>query len=115
MIIRETEKSFADRNNENSEAYWGAWTAYSKTIAEAGIMRGGTGLQMPETATTVIFHGDKKTVHDGPYLDSKEQLGGFFIIEVADLDEALLWAKRLPVGEGGKVELRPVLPRPSEK
>lgn len=114
LVISESPESYADRINENQEAYWGAWSAYAKTIAESGVMRGGAGLQMPDTATVVTFKGDTKTVHDGPYAETKEQLGGFFIIEVNNLDEALAWAKKCPIMRGGHVEIRPVLPPPPQ-
>lgn len=72
-------------------------------------MRGGAGLQPPHTATTVTLADGGHQVQDGPFSDSKEQLGGFFLIEVDSLDEALAWAARLP-SPAGKIEVRPCLP-----
>ncbi len=69
----------------------------------------GTGLQMPNTATTVRMQDGKRHVQDGPYADTKEQLGGYFVVDVPDLDMALDWAARCPVKPGGTVEVRPVL------
>lgn len=113
ILIYEGKEDFATRNHpEKAGAYWGAYTAYSKAIAESGIMRGGAGLQGPDTATVVSFSNGKRHVQDGPYADTKEQLGGFFIIEAANLDEALKWAAKCPAMTGGKVEVRPVLPPP---
>ncbi|NBO19808.1 MAG: YciI family protein [Proteobacteria bacterium] len=112
MIISESRDSLADRTNNNQEAYWGAWMAYAQAIGQSGIVRAGAGLQAPETATHIVFKGDKKTVHDGPFPDAKEQLGGFFVIEVETLDQALEWARRCPITKGGSVEVRPVLPPP---
>lgn len=60
-----------------AEAYWGAWMAYVKAINEAGVVRGGEGLDYPSTATTVTFKNGKQVVQDGPFADTKEQLAGF--------------------------------------
>lgn len=97
---------------EHAEAYWGAWMAYVKAINEAGIVRGGEGLDLPSTATTVTLKNGKQVVQDGPFADTKEQLAGFFIIEVPNLDVALEWAARNPASANGKVEVRPVLSKP---
>jgi hypothetical protein len=91
-------------------AFWGAFVPYMKALQESGIVVGGAGLQPPDTATTVRLQGGKALVQDGPYANTKEQLGGFFIIRVPDLDAALEWAKRYPAGEGGLVEVRPNIP-----
>ena len=114
ILINESEVSFKDRGNENQQAYWGAWSAYVIAINEAGIVVSGAGLQGPETATTVLFKGEEKVIHDGPFADAKEQLGGFFIINAKDLDEALEWAKRCPITKGGSVQVRPVIPPMNE-
>ncbi|MEM6537390.1 MAG: YciI family protein [Pseudomonadota bacterium] len=98
---------------KQAEAYWGAWMAYVEAINEAGIVRGGEGLDYPSTATTVTINNGKQEVQDGPFADTKEQLAGFFIIEVPNLDVALEWAARNPASANGKVEVRPVLPKPS--
>ena len=95
-----------------SGPYWGAWTAYMGAIAQAGIMVSGAGLQPPHTASTVRVSEGKRDVHDGPFADTKEQIGGFCVIEVADLDAALDWAAQAPCAETGAVEVRPVLPPP---
>ena len=71
-------------------------------------MRGGEALQLPDVATTLVSRqGGEPLVHDGPFADTKEQLGGFFIIEVANLDEAIRWASQCPAAGTGKVEIRP--------
>ena len=89
LLINESDLSFQDRMNENQQSYWGGWSAYVKAISEAGIVVSGSGLQGPDTATTIIFKKDEKIVHDGPFIDAKEQLGGFFVIKVENLDQAL--------------------------
>ena len=78
--------------------------------AELGSKRiGGAGLKATATATTVQTADGKKTVHDGPFAEAKEQLGGFYLVEVADLDEAISIAKKVPVLQGGAIEVRPLL------
>lgn len=104
----------AERNDpEKADAYWGAWTSYARAIAESGIMRGGAGLQTPDTATVLSLQNGKRHVQDGPYAETKEQLGGFFVIEVPNLDAALEWAAKSPAMAKGKIEVRPVLPPPA--
>jgi hypothetical protein len=111
LIMTETAADFAKRNDPNqAPAYFGAWAAYVKAIAESGIMVSGLGLQPPETATTVRIRDGKRVLHDGPYAEAKEMLGGFFVINVPDLDAALEWAARSPSAESGCVEVRPALP-----
>jgi hypothetical protein len=86
-----------------------AWSAYTKALIDAGVMRGGNALKPGLSATTVRLRDGRRDVQDGPYADSKEELGGYYIIEVSDLDEALQWAARNPAASSGAVEVRPIL------
>jgi hypothetical protein len=79
-----------------------------QALHEAGVHVAGAGLQLPETATTVTL-GDQRRVQDGPYADTKEQLGGYFVINVPNLDAALEWAARIPAAPGSAIEVRPNL------
>jgi hypothetical protein len=97
------------RDPAKSEAYHAGWMAYLDAIRASGHVRSGAGLQGAETATTVKVEGGKRQVQDGPFADTKEQLGGFFVIDVPDLDTALTWAARAPCAATGGVEVRPVL------
>jgi hypothetical protein len=113
MILTEPETEFAKRNDPNEAgAYWGGWNAFIGAMAQAGIIVNGDGLHPPHTATTLRIRDGKRTVQDGPFADSKEQLGGYFIIEVPDLDTALDWAAKSPSASYGSVEIRPVMPPP---
>jgi hypothetical protein len=94
---------------EHAAQYWGGWNAYIGAMREAGVIVSGNALLPAETATTVRLHAGKRAVQDGPFADTKEQLGGYFILEVKDLDAALDWAARAPCAEAGAVEVRPVL------
>ncbi|HYD43842.1 MAG TPA: YciI family protein [Phenylobacterium sp.] len=78
-------------------------------MREAGVMLGGDGLQPGDTATTVRLTNGERVLHDGPFPETREQLGGYYLIEVADLDVAVAWARRVPVSDGGGVEVRPVM------
>jgi len=102
---------FSDRTDPDKKAaFWGAFLPYLQAVKDAGIFKGGAGLEPPESATTVRLQNGKRAVQDGPYADTKEQLGGFFIIDVPDLDTALQWAARYPAGPRGVVEVRPNMP-----
>ena len=111
LLIFEAPEHFAARNSAENDSYLGAWRAYHKAILEAGIYVGGDPLQPPETATTVRLKDGKRRVQDGPFADTKEQLGGFTILELPSLDEALEWAARCPAASAGAVEVRPVSPQ----
>ena len=110
LLIFESPQAFAARNADENDAYLGAWRAYHKALEEAGIYVGGNPLQAPETATTVRLKEGKRSVQDGPFADTKEQLGGFTILELPSLDAALDWAARCPAASFGAVEVRPVSP-----
>lgn len=111
LIFNETAEGFAARNHpEQAGPYWGGWTAFIGAMAQAGVIVKGDGLQGPHTATTLRVRDGKRQVQDGPFPDAKEQLGGYFVIEVPDLDAALDWAAQAPCALYGSVEVRPVLP-----
>jgi hypothetical protein len=95
---------------EKREAFWAGFLPYVKALREAGVVVAGAGLKAPEAATTVRVRDGQRLVQDGPYADTKEQLGGFFIIDVPDHDTALDWAARCPAGDSTVVEVRPTLP-----
>lgn len=113
LIFRETLAEI-DRREDPAEspAYWGAWNAYVGAMVGAGVVVSGNGLQPPRTATTVRLDGGQRQVQDGPFADTHEHLGGYFIIEVESLDHALEWAARAPCASAGSVEVRPVMPSP---
>ena len=77
-------------------------------LVASGMAWSGNRLKDSHTATTITNEGGKRTLHDGPYAETREQLGGYYLIEAADLDAALKWADKIPLLDGGKVEVRPV-------
>lgn len=109
MLIYQSPADFAARSDPaKRDAFWGAFLPYMKALQDAGVVVSGAGLERPESAATVMLGGEKRQVQDGPFADTKEQLGGFFVLDVPDLDTALDWAARCPVGAA--VEVRPNLP-----
>jgi hypothetical protein len=111
LLIYESPEAFAARKNDDNDSYLAAWRAYHKVLDEAGIFVGGAPLEVPETGTTVRLKEGKRRVQDGPFADTKEQLGGFTILELPSLDEALEWAARCPAASAGAVEVRPLDPK----
>ena len=77
-------------------------------LVASGMAWSGNRLKEGHTATTIAQEGGKRSLHDGPYSETREQLGGYYLIEAADLDEALKWADKIPLLDGGKIEVRPV-------
>jgi hypothetical protein len=84
------------------------YTAYFKAAAEAGVMRGGPRLQDSATATKVAVRDGQRMITDGPFAEAREQLGGIFVLECENLDQALDWAARCPGASHGTIEVRPV-------
>jgi hypothetical protein len=102
----------ADEPGPDSDSfgpYMAEWAAYSQALVEAGAMVSGEALHGTGTASTVQVRDGKRIVTDGPFIESKEVIGGFYVIDVADLDEALDWAARIPNAHFGTVEVRPVM------
>jgi hypothetical protein len=90
------------------QQWLGAYQAYLDAMTSAGVLKSSTGLEHSSGAATVRVANGKLQVLDGPYADSKEQLGGFHIIEVPDLDAAVVWASRSPTSLHGVVEVREI-------
>lgn len=113
ILVHETAADFAERTDPvKGPAYMGAHFAYAQALAQAGVAAGGAGLHAPATATTVRVRDGRRHVQDGPFADTKEQVGGFYLIEVPDLDTALEWAAKCPNAARAGVEVRPLLPSP---
>ena len=85
------------------------WEDFERELVAAGGYLAGDGLQPSSTAATVKRFGDERIVTDGPFAETKEQLGGFYLIECDSLDDAIEWAKKVPVGDGQSIEVRPVM------
>lgn len=108
LLIYESDADFALRNDpQRAPEYWNGWTVYTEALQKAGVMAGGAGLEPVHTATLLQLRDGKRVVQDGPYADAKEQLGGYYVLDVPDLDTALDWAARCPAAANGTLELRP--------
>ena len=109
VLIYEPEGAYA---GEGGQAALGDIVAKHMALAAdlrtKGWMKDGSGLQDSTTATTVVTQAGQQTLHDGPFAETREHLGGYYLIDVANLDDALAVARRVPVMNGGKVEVRPL-------
>ncbi len=94
-----------DQVMEVTEAYG----KYSEDVEAAGVFVSGEGLQPSSTATTLRMSGGERLLTDGPFAESKEQVGGFYVLDCKDLDEALEWAEKCPASQDGTIEIRPVM------
>jgi hypothetical protein len=97
------------REDESARAPMQAWYDYTRELQEAGVERGNNALQGLDTATTVRERDGERLVADGPFAETKEMLGGYYLIDVPDLDAALAWAAKVPNAPYGSVEVRPVV------
>ena len=108
MMLYVNEAGWTKLSKAEQEQGVAAYTAYTEALTKAGVLKGANRLKPTLSATTVRTSNGKTQVLDGPYVDSKEQLGGYYLIEVPDLDVALSWAARCPAAGHGVVEVRPV-------
>jgi hypothetical protein len=107
MVFADSSR-FAKMSKADQEQGMAAYTSYTKALREAGVHVGSNRLGPASSATTVRVANGKSQILNGPYADSKEQFGGYFLIDVPDLDEALSWAARCPGASHGAVEVRPL-------
>ena len=107
LLLYSKEAGWSKLTKAEQEQAMAAYKAYTEALRKAGVLRGVNRLQPSSTATTVRVANGKSQVLDGPYLNSRAQLGGYFIVDVADLDAAISWAARCPAASHGIVEVRP--------
>ena len=109
-LIYADEQAAATMTEDEQSANMAAWFSFTDDLAKAGKMLAGEALQPTETATTVRLGSNGKLVTDGPFAETKEQLGGYYVISADNLDEAIDWVARMPhMGRGGCVEIRPIM------
>jgi hypothetical protein len=108
LMVYVNEASWPKMSKAEQEQGMAAYGAYTEALNKAGVLKGSNRLQPVSTATTVRLANGKPQVLDGPYIDSKEQVGGYYLIDVPDLDAAISWASRCPGASHGVVEVRPV-------
>ena len=113
LMLYAREAGWSELTQAQQEQAMGAYNAYTEALKNAGVLMGVNRLQPTSTATTVRVANSKSQVLDGPYADSKEQLGGYYILDVPDLDAAISWAARCPAASHGTVEVRPLWSKPA--
>lgn len=91
------------------EQYMGEYFAFTNEVSEAGVMRGGNALHPASEGSTIAVRAGKAELVDGPFAETKEQLGGYYLLDCADLDAALHWAAKIPGARYGRIEVRPVV------
>jgi hypothetical protein len=108
MMIYNNEPAMLGASKEQASQTMAAYGAYTEAIQKSGVLVGSNRLRPTSDATTVRVANGKTQVLDGPYADTKEQLGGYYLIDVPDLDAALSWAARCPGASHGTIEVRPI-------
>ena len=113
LMLYTEEGGWSKLTKSQQEQGIAAYGAYTEALKQAGVHKGSNRLQPTSSATTVRVANGKSQVLDGPYIESKEQLGGYYLIDVPDLDAAISWAARCPTASHGAVEVRPVWAMPA--
>jgi hypothetical protein len=108
LLIYGNEQAMMSAGPETAGQMMAAYAAYTDALKKAGILSGSNRLKPTNAASTVRVTGGKTQVLDGPYVETKEQLGGYYMIDVPDLDAALSWAARCPGASHGGIEVRPI-------
>jgi hypothetical protein len=110
LLIYDNEDTWQNMSEAERGTILQEYGVYTEELRSAGAFAGGEALQPTATATTVTTKGGEALVTDGPFAETKEQLGGFYLINADSLDEALQWAAKIPSARvGGKIEVRPVI------
>ena len=109
LTIYGEESGWGDASPEEIGQVMAAYEAFGRAAAEAGVLVGGEGLQPTSTATTVRVRDNETLTTDGPFAETREQLGGYYLVDCSDLDDAIGWAARIPGAQNGSVEVRPVM------
>ncbi len=108
-LIYTSETEYATMTEAEQQADMAAYFSFSDAVNKAGIDRGGDALMLTNMATTVRVRDGKIVTTDGPFAETKEQLGGFYVLECANLDEAIEWVAKIPGAAIGSIEVRPVM------
>lgn len=111
LLIHDAESTWAEMAPAEREREMAAYIVYTQALIDAGKFIDGSQLQPSVHARAVTVRGGQVSVADGPYVDTKEQLGGYYMIEVASMDEAVEWAAKCPGARHGGVEVRPIFER----
>jgi hypothetical protein len=110
LLIYNNEQSWGDLSEAEAGAMTSDYRTFTESIAKSGHYKGGNALQPTKTATTVRVRDGKRQTTDGPFAETREQLGGYYLVDAKDLDEAIGIAARIPGARTGGIEVRPVMP-----
>jgi hypothetical protein len=108
LMIHVDEAGMAQARQEDAQAVMAAYGGYTQAMREANVWRGGERLHPAASGAVVRLRDGKTSVVNGPYAESREQLGGYYLIEAPDLDAAIAWAARCPGAAQGAIEVRPI-------
>ncbi len=108
LLIYTDETEDAKRTDAENEANMAEYYAFTSEVQESGAYKGGDALHPTSSATTVRVREGRTMVTDGPFAETKEQLGGFYMVDCKDLDEAIEWAAKIPGARDGSIEVRPI-------
>jgi len=109
LLIYGDQNGWQSRSEEENNQLMQDYYRFTEDLQKSGSMVGGDALEPTQTATTVRVRNDETLTTDGPFAETKEQLGGYYIVDVGSLDEALEWAAKIPGAKHGSVEVRPVM------
>jgi hypothetical protein len=109
LLIYQNEAEMDKAGEAAGKAMHNEYMAFTQSIVQTGHFKAGDGLQRTSTATTVRVRNGKTITTDGPFAETREQLGGYYLIEAKDLDQAITIAERVPSAKVGSIEVRPVL------
>ncbi|HEX9342936.1 MAG TPA: YciI family protein [Actinomycetota bacterium] len=112
LLIYGSEAAMATATEAETQAEFDAYNSFTKEIVDRGLMQGGEALQPTSTATTVQVRNGETLTTDGPFAETKEQLGGFYLVDCRDLDEAIATAAKIPGAKSGSIEVRPIMEIP---
>ena len=108
MLLMYADETKAPQNNDEIQAAYPAWSALGKELETAGVLIANNGLSPVSNATTVRIRDGRALTIDGPFAETHEQLAGYYLLECRDLDEAIGWAKKIPLATYGSIEVRPL-------
>ena len=108
MLLMYWNESDVPETPEEQQAAAPAWKALREEVKAAGVLLSNNGLDPVAIATTVRVREDKTLITDGPFAETHEQLGGYFLLDCKDLDEAIRWAEKIPAAKYGSIEIRPL-------
>ena len=109
LLIYGDQESWKSRSEEENGQIYQDYMQFTKDLQDSGAMVGGDALEPTPTATTVRVRNDETLTTDGPFAETKEQLGGYYIVDVGSIDEALAWAAKIPGARYGSIEVRPLM------